>query len=116
MYKKRLTIGLIAATLVAGCASGMPRPINTTGMNTYDAALTECRYYAATQVDSGASVGSSAVVGAVLGGLLGAMVGNRNDVAFGAALGGMVGAGGGAIASDDAKINLERDCMAQRGY
>lgn len=105
-----------AALTLSACASNRPI-VDTQGtdMARYEQDLAQCQAYAS-QVNTGAEAGKSAVGGAAVGAVLGAIVGNSTTVARGAGVGGVLGGVKGASHGANEKETVVRNCLRGRGY
>lgn len=115
---KSLPVVLMAALLVAGCATHTYRPVVDTGVSrgNYEDDVYDCQQLAA-QRPAAAQAAGGAAAGAAIGALLGLAVGLRGDdvahlAAWGAATGGIEGAGWGTV---EQRAIVAR-CMEGRGY
>ncbi len=114
----------LAATLLAGCATGQSPYVgsrdvivDTQGVDhyTYQRDLADCRAYA-DQVGVAGRTATGAVGGAVVGGLLGAAAGNSTTAQRAAGVGAVAGGAGGVASGYSERQRVVRNCMSGRGY
>ena len=119
---KRLSMVLVAALGLAGCAQSYQPVVDTKGVDSarYQQDLYECRQYAEQTSPAGdAAVGgvAGAAGGAALGAIVGAFTGNAGQgAAIGAATGGAVGVAGGAGKGINDQQTIINNCLRGRGY
>jgi len=119
---KRLSMVLVAALGVAGCAQSYQPVVDTKGVDSarYQQDLYECRQYAEQTSPAGdAAVGAvaGAAGGAALGAIVGAFTGSAGTgAAIGAATGGTVGVAGGATKGINDQQTIINNCLRGRGY
>jgi outer membrane lipoprotein SlyB len=113
---KNVTLLLLFATLVQGCASDPIVDKRGVSEEKYQADLAECRRYAE-QVNSPAEGVEQGVVGAVVGGAVGAILDDRHTSAGeAAAVGAVVGTTRGVSEGENRKERVLFNCLKGRGY
>ena len=108
-------IAIIAATLIAGCAS---EPIvDRRGVDeaAYQRDLAECRGYAS-EVDTVGETVKDGAIGAAVGGIFGAIWGDSHTAGQGAGTGAVAGGGKGLTRAERRKEKVMYRCMQGRGY
>lgn len=126
---KRLTLAVIAASLMAGCAAPPNTPGYGRGENytpivdmqgvdptRYQADLNDCRRYAGI-IDRNANAWGGALAGVIIGGVLAAALGgDSRTIDQSASLGGLAGMSRAENTSAATQQRVLINCMAGRGY
>lgn len=117
---KLLTLSVLIAFTVVGCAGADVRPlVDMKGVNeaAYENDLKECQTYAQQQSGMGSTAAKGAGAGAVVGGLLGLVTGgNKTGIVQAAGAGAVIGGAGGAYSGNQAQESVVKRCLSGRGY
>jgi len=118
--KTKIVAAILAASLLAGCAS-VPQQdqpvIDTKGVDPakYAQDSADCNKFAGVE-DPTKRAMTGAVAGAIIGGILGVIIAGPRGAAFGAELGGLHGGVGGGAAGMVRQRMIVYNCMIGRGY
>ncbi len=113
----KMSIAIILAVILSGCAVVPQRPIvdmqSVKDSAKFESDVQECQAYAAKPVDN---TGNHAMGSAVVGAGLGALFGDRHTAGVVGLLAGLEGLANAAQADRANRESIVRECLKGRGY